>query len=460
MAELEIPFSIDSSSTTPTSTPPSSQDGKTQRRRPKPRLPKRDKPAVETADFTRFNSKIDFKELGKDKEILQEVALLHHVLQHSRRLVVVTGAGISVAAGIPDFRSQTGLFSTLRNELKLKGSGKAMFDSSVYRDSTATCNFHTTVRDLHKLCKQSTPTPFHQFLSKIAQDDRLGRLYSQNIDCLDTQLPGLETKIPLTPPWPRTVQLHGTIFTMVCTKCGWSGDLVPEMFQTEDVPECPECLELENVRSVAGKRTQGVGRLRPRLVLYNEGNPDAEAIGEISHADLSSKPDGLIVVGTSLKIPGVRRIVREMANAVHAAKGAVVWMNVDDPPQFGAQFDGCFDLIVKGDCQVIPQLMEDYEKYLNDRNDEREQKRLERRTKMETNRKKKLLSEKQSILIGQTVKAGEILKGLGKNTVKPQETSPATAKRPNDHVPEAGNFIFSDESKRMKIEANGNSNEL
>ena len=61
-----------------------------------------------------------------------------------------------------------------------------------------------------------------------------------------------------------------------------------------------------NNRAVAGKRSQGIGKLRPRLVLYNEGNPDAEAIGSVSEADLLSRPDGLVVVGTSLKIPGVK----------------------------------------------------------------------------------------------------------------------------------------------------------
>ena len=134
------------------------------------------------------------------------------------------------------------------------------------------------------------------------------------------------------------------------------GDFDASVFNNCDVaPECPECKEIESVRSVAGKRPQGIGRLRPRVVLYNEFNPDADAIGQVSEADLTSRPDGLIVVGTTLKIPGVRRLVREMSQAVHAAKGATVWMNIDDPPQISKrEFEGCFDLIVKGDCQIIP----------------------------------------------------------------------------------------------------------
>ena len=46
---------------------------------------------------------------------------------------MVAGAGISVAAGIPDFRSPAGLFSTLKADTKFKPSGKALFDASVYK---------------------------------------------------------------------------------------------------------------------------------------------------------------------------------------------------------------------------------------------------------------------------------------------------------------------------------------
>ena len=55
------------------------------------------------------------------------------LLAGSKRIVVVAGAGISVAAGIPDFRSSAGLFSTLKADTKYKPSGKELFDVSVYK---------------------------------------------------------------------------------------------------------------------------------------------------------------------------------------------------------------------------------------------------------------------------------------------------------------------------------------
>ena len=55
------------------------------------------------------------------------------LLSTTKRIIIVTGAGISVAAGIPDFRSSGGLFSTLKADTKFKPSGKALFDVSVYK---------------------------------------------------------------------------------------------------------------------------------------------------------------------------------------------------------------------------------------------------------------------------------------------------------------------------------------
>ncbi|KAK9376203.1 DHS-like NAD/FAD-binding domain-containing protein [Lipomyces chichibuensis] len=288
---------------------------------------------------------------------------LYCMLRKCRRLVVVVGAGISVGAGIPDFRSSTGLFQTVKDDFKLKGSGQAMFDSSVYKDAATTSMFHSMVNTLHTLSQEAKVTKFHKMLSQLSTEKRLLRLYTQNVDCLEISLSGLETAVPLPvkAPWPKTIQLHGGLQKMVCAKCGWMAPFDPTVFQVDRIPECNECRELDSVREVVGKRTQGVGRLRPRIVLYNEFNPDGEAIGKVTSSDLKARPDGMLVVGTSLKVPGVRRIVKEMSAAVHAANGMVVWVNEIDPPA-AKMFENCFDLMLRGDCQEIPSILERWEK--------------------------------------------------------------------------------------------------
>lgn len=182
------------------------------------------------------------------------------------------------------------------------------------------------------------------------------RLYTQNVDGIDTSLPPLATSVPLNVkgPWPRTVQLHGGLEKMVCSKCNHLSEFRAPLFEGPEPPSCSVCEEMDSVRTnIAGKRSHGIGKLRPRIVLYNEHNPDEEAIGAVVSSDLRMRPDAIIVVGTSMKIPGVRRIVREMCGVVRGRRdGVAIWINqLPEPP--GKEFEDCWDLIVRGNCDEV-----------------------------------------------------------------------------------------------------------
>lgn len=212
------------------------------------------------------------------------------------------------------------------------------------------------VRTLSDLVKDAPPTEFHQMLATLAQEGRLLRLYTQNVDGIDTSLPPLKTEVPLDPkgPWPRTIQLHGSLEKMVCSKCNTLSPFNGSLFNGPYPPPCGECIKTDEIRTDhAGKRSHGIGRLRPRMVLYNEHNPDEEAIGRVVTADLRARPDALIVVGTSLEIPGVKRIVKEMCGVVRGRKnGLAVWINRSPPPMVNG-FEDCWDLVVAGDCDRV-----------------------------------------------------------------------------------------------------------
>ena len=252
---------------------------------------------------------------------------------------------------VPDFRSSEGLFKTLKAEHNLKGSGKDLFDAAVYRDASSTSSFHSMVRSMSSLTRSLQPTPFHHLVARLAHEGRLLRLYSQNVDGLETSLEPLRTQVPLPlkSPWPKTVQLHGGLEKMACSKCNTLSDFQPDLFDGPVPPLCAACEDLDRVRTEhAGKRSHGVGRLRPRMVLYNEHNPDDEAIGAVARADMRTRPDAVVVVGTTLKVPGVRRIVREMCQIVRARRdGLAVWINHDPVPS-GKDVESCWDLVVRG----------------------------------------------------------------------------------------------------------------
>jgi NAD+-dependent protein deacetylase SIR2 len=322
---------------------------------------------------------------NRDDAAEAQLERLLTTLRRKKKIVVIAGAGISVSAGsksalgapisednpptafelttacsVPDFRSREGLFKTLGEKHKIKGGGKSLFDASVYKDDKSTAEFHKMVRDLSSLTKEAKSTPFHHMLATIAQEGRLMRLYSQNVDCLDTSLKPLATNIPLNTkaPWPVTIQLHGGLEKMQCTKCSQVDSFNGDLFQGSEPPLCGQCQEADYVRTAfGGKRSHGIGRLRPRMVLYNEYNPDEDAIGKVSQADLRRVPDAVIVVGTSLKVPGVRRIVRELCLATRSKRdGITAWINLDPVPQ-APDMKGLWDLVVRGKCDDIAGLL-------------------------------------------------------------------------------------------------------
>ncbi|KAM3514083.1 hypothetical protein MY11210_002295 [Beauveria gryllotalpidicola] len=281
------------------------------------------------------------------------------VLNRKKKIVVVAGAGISVSAGIPDFRSSNGLFATTKKQYNVKSSGKHLFDASVYKHDSSTQSFHKMVRDMSAMSAKAAPTPFHHMLASLAQEGRLLRLYSQNIDCLDTQMKPLETNVPLNPkgPWPKTIQLHGGLQHMVCTKCSELSPLKAELFNGPEPPLCAACTEQDSIRTIyGGKRSHGIGRLRPRFVLYNEYNPDEEAIGNVSSADLRTRPDAVIVVGTTLKVPGTRRLVKELCQVTRGRKdGFTAWINLSPEPK-GIDLKDCWDMVVQSECDTVARL--------------------------------------------------------------------------------------------------------
>lgn len=280
-------------------------------------------------------------------------------LHKKKKIVVVAGAGISVSAGIPDFRSSNGLFATTKKQYNVKSSGKHLFDASVYKHDSSTQSFHNMVRDMSGMSAKATPTPFHHLLASLAQEGRLLRLYSQNIDCLDTQMEPLETAVPLNPkgPWPKTIQLHGGLQHMVCTKCSDLSPLQAELFNGPEPPLCAACTEQDSIRTqYGGKRSHGIGRIRPRFVLYNEYNPDEEAIGNVSSADLRTRPDAVIVVGTTLKVPGTRRLVKELCQVTRGRKdGFTAWINLSPEPK-GIDLKDCWDMVVQSKCDNVARL--------------------------------------------------------------------------------------------------------
>lgn len=196
--------------------------------------------------------------------------------------------------------------------------------------------------ELKSITTKATVTPTHHFIKYLDDNERLLRCYTQNIDCLENRLElGCDKKTK------RVVQLHGDLDTVVCTLCKTEFNFSEEYrfaFGDGAPPECPSCVRSAELRVADGKRTMATGRLRPNIVLYNEPHAKGEEIASITNYDMKRRPDLLIVMGTSLKVVGIKTLVRALAKSVKSMdRGKVIFIN---NTEVGKEWDDVFDFHV------------------------------------------------------------------------------------------------------------------
>ncbi|KAF3768544.1 NAD-dependent deacetylase sirtuin-2 [Cryphonectria parasitica EP155] len=188
------------------------------------------------------------------------------------RIVVMTGAGLSTAAGIPDFRSPTtGLYANLAR-LNLPYA-EAVFDISYFRQNPDP--FYVLAKELYP--GNYSPTISHVFIALLAKKNLLSMLFTQNIDCLERQA-GV--------PADRIVEAHGSFASQRCIECGRS---FPDESMKTHVAQgiVPRCTDHK-----CG------GLVKPDIVFFGEQLPAA------FHANWSvaTTADLVIVMGTSLTV--------------------------------------------------------------------------------------------------------------------------------------------------------------
>ena len=116
----------------------------------------------------------------------------------------------------------------------------------------------------------------------------------------------------------------------------------------------PQCEQVAINRELTGKRRRSIGVLRPNVVLYGEDNPDANTIGKIVQRDLRTGPDVVLVVGTRLKVPGARRLAKELCRAAKYRNRFTIWASKDAPPRgLGITFDAVF----RCDCDGLANML-------------------------------------------------------------------------------------------------------
>ncbi|KAK3938704.1 NAD-dependent histone deacetylase HST3 [Diplogelasinospora grovesii] len=150
------------------------------------------------------------------------------------------------------------------------------------------------------------------------------------------------------------VLLHGSLAELRCFVCGRTCPWDEDSRETDTLagrqPACPHCAGATAAREGRGKRALGVGKLRPDIVLYGEEHPHAHLISPIVQHDLSLGPDMLLILGTSMRVHGLKVLIREFAKAVHDRGGKVVFVNFTKPPE--SVWADIIDFWVQWDCDA------------------------------------------------------------------------------------------------------------
>lgn len=149
-------------------------------------------------------------------------------IEKAKNIIVLTGAGISTSLGIPDFRSQSGLYTKL-SSLGLS-EPQEVFDLKIFRQDPSI--FYSVAKEILPVTTKFSPT--HLFIKLLQDKGKLLRNYTQNIDNLEHYAGILPEKL---------VQCHGSFATATCQTCGYKtkGENLFEDIRNQVVSRCPVC---------------------------------------------------------------------------------------------------------------------------------------------------------------------------------------------------------------------------
>lgn len=190
---------------------------------------------------------------------------LKDMLMKSHYVVFFGGAGVSTESGIPDFRSEHGIYKT---QLKYGHSPEEILSHTFFMSHPK--EFYDFYRN-NMIFVHAKPNKAHLALSKIENEGLLKAVITQNIDGLH-QLAGSK----------EVLELHGSIHRNYCMKCQKSYEL-NYILESYEIPICKQC----------------GGIVKPDVTLYEESLNMQVLTKAIEHIQ---KADMLIVGGTSLAV--------------------------------------------------------------------------------------------------------------------------------------------------------------
>ena len=219
----------------------------------------------------------------------------------AKRIVVLSGAGISTESGLPDFRGPNGLWTTDPEAEKLSDIRYYLADPEVRRKAWQ--------KRLANPAWTAEPNAGHKAIVDLERRGQLHALITQNID-------GLHQKAGSAPE--KVIEVHGTMHKVLCWDCGWRGPMQETLGRVRSGEADPACAECGGI-------------LKSATILFGEGLQP----GVMERATAAAiEADLMIAVGSTLQVYPV-------AGAVPSAKqaGAKLVIVNADPTQFDRMAD-------------------------------------------------------------------------------------------------------------------------
>ncbi|KAG0234870.1 NAD-dependent histone deacetylase sir2 [Actinomortierella wolfii] len=263
-------------------------------------------------------------------ENVQTIEKVVELLKTSKNIMVLTGAGVSVSCGIPDFRSEDGIYSRL-SEFQLDDP-QQMFDLEFFKERPEI--FYSFAREIFP--SNFTPSPSHYFIKLLEERGTLLRNYTQNIDTLE-QKAGIK----------NVLQCHGSFATASCLRCGHKvdGNDIKDSIFKQEVAYCKVCTSSKQQEKKKKKSSRSRYHssdddddddddedrplMKPDIVFFGERLP--RLFDDSLEID-KEKVDLLIVIGSSLKVSPVSDIMAQLPARVPQIlinRTPIIHMNFD-----------------------------------------------------------------------------------------------------------------------------------
>lgn len=246
----------------------------------------------------------------------ERLARLKEIISESKKITFFGGAGVSTGSGIPDFRSENGLYNNMPEEVKQFKPEYLLSRNILFQHPEIFYKFYREHLDL----RNYEPNTVHKYFAHLEELGKMEAIVTQNVDLLHEKA---GTK--------KLFKIHGTVSTCRCEKCGAKFDMNYIFDNTDPVPR-HDC--------------KGNGLIRPDVVFYGEQLPTKEWDGAVNALHYS---DCLIVCGTSLAVQPAASLVSEFEGKYLV----IVNMSATD-------YDNYADLVFHEDMNAIfSQLLED-----------------------------------------------------------------------------------------------------